>query len=227
MTVKSIKIFISSALLLMAPVVDAQQLVRDEYRAEIGVTGGVGNYLGEANASLLKYFQPVVGGIFRYKVNQRIAFRAELTTTNVAGDGITKNNIYTGDLCGEFNFFDLEQNPFKRFSKTYSPYIFTGLCLMTDVYHAQTLPVAGIPFGMGLKVKIASRLNLNIQWTSRLMLVDNLEGTTSPGITDIYNNNKQLNGSNIFNNDMTSAFTVGITLDIWKRACNCLNSSYR
>lgn len=227
MIVKNIIILISSALLLIVTAVDAQQLVRDEYRAEVGLAAGVGNYLGEANVSPLKYFQPVVGGIFRYKVNQRVAFRAELSTASISGDGIAKNNVYIGDLCGEFNFFDLEQNPYKRFSKTYSPYIFTGVCLMTDVYNSQILPVAGIPFGVGLKVKIASRLNLNIQWTTRLMFVDNLEGTTSPGVSDIYNNYKQLNGSNIFNNDMISAFTVGITLDIWKKACSCLNSGYR
>jgi len=48
-------------------------------------------------------------------------------------------------------------------------------------------------------------------WTNRLMFSDNLEGV------DKLNDNDQLNGSNIFNNDMLSTLSIGITFNIWKR----------
>jgi len=200
---------------------------QEEYRAEIGINAGGSYYLGEGNSTLFANMQPAFSGFLRYRFDPRFAARIELTGATVAGAGFTKNPVWATDFCGEFNFFDFEKNQYKRFSKTFTPYIFTGLGMMTAVYKGQISPELSIPFGVGMKVKISNRWNFNVQWSNRLMFADNLEGTTAPGASDSFNNPKSLNGSNILNNDLLSSFTVGISFDFWKKECDCHNTSVR
>ena len=222
---KKIRLLFISILIFQSVFVSSQVPDIQVYEAEVGINGGGSFYLGEANNILFNNIQPEFGGFFRYLLNSRIAFKAELTSTSVSGNGFNQNSIYIGDLLGEFNFFDLEQNPYKQFSKIYSPYIFTGISLFTDVCYDQQFPEFGIPFGVGLKVKLGNRWNLNAQWTSRLLFADNIEGTTSTGDHDSFNNPNNLNGSNTFNNDLISTFSIGISYNILKKQCDCLNQN--
>ena len=68
-----------------------------------------------------------------------------------------------------------------------------------------------------MKLKLGNRWNINLQWSNRLLLADNLEAIST------FNNPNGLNGYNIFNNDLLSTLTVGISFDILKRECNCMN----
>ena len=194
-----------------------------EYRLEIGVMGGISSYIGDANKVL---FGEVVskpplayGGLLRYRFDTRFAVRGEYHWTEVRGkkDDISFNHpVHVADLCGEFNFFDLEKSKYKRFSKNYSPYIFVGVGAMIYPYEGQTTFGISIPFGVGLKVKLVDRLNLNVQYANRLLFKDNLEGVEQ--FDDPY----KLNGSNILNNDLLSTFTIGLSFDLWRRKCDCM-----
>lgn len=68
-----------------------------------------------------------------------------------------------------------------------------------------------------MKLKLGNRFNINLQWANRLLLTDNLEGVST------LNNANGLNGSNVFHNDLLSTLTVGISLDVWRKECNCMN----
>jgi len=200
--------------------ISARSAAQDEYKAEIGFNIGGSYYLGDANNVLFKNTQPAISGFFRYCYNPRLAAKIEFTSTTITGEGFS-NGVIVSDLTGEFNFFDLEKNPYKQFSKTFSPYIFVGVGLMNYTFGDSTRLRPSIPFGLGMKVKLGKRWNMNVQWTTRLLLSDNLEGTA------LLNNPKQLNGSNPFNNDILSTLTVGLSFDIWKRNCDCLNSTVK
>ena len=222
MKFKLIRLLSLIVLLIFTRVLTAQEefLDADVYKAEIGFTGGGSYYLGDANSQLFKNMQPSYGGFFRYILNPRIAFRAELNKALIAGTFtylnapiILNQNVYSVDFCGEFNFFDLEKNPYKRLSKTFSPYIFVGI---GGIYIST--PEISIPFGVGMKVKLGNRWNLNLQWSNKLLFADNMEGIQA------LNNPQKINGSNIFNNDLLSTLTVGISFDIWKKECECMNS---
>ena len=191
-----------------------QLAAQDEYHAEIGVNGGGSYYLGDANSQLFNNTQFAYSGFFRYCLNPRLAAKIEIANTVVSGTGF-KNQALATDVCGEFNFFDLEKSEFKQFSKTFSPYIFGGF---GGVAYSRSFNMS-IPFGIGMKVKLGNRLNFNAQWTTRLLLADNLEGLPE------FNNSNGLNGTNIFNNDILSTFTIGLSVDIWKKLCDCENSS--
>ena len=189
------------------------------YRAEIGISGGGSYYLGDASSKKFNpaNIQPAYGGFFRYLLDNRVAIKAEITGTEAAGEGFTANNVISGDLALEYNFFELEQNPYKRMSKIYSPYLLMGGSFLIYSYDKSGYISPGLTFGLGMKLKLGNRWNLNLQWSNRLLLADNIENVS------ILNNTSNLNGTNVFNNDLLSTLTIGISFDVWKKECNCMN----
>ena len=200
----------------------ASTIAQNDYQAEIGLSTGGSYYLGDANSKLFNNMQFVYGGLFRYNFNSRFALRAEFTrVTKIIGNNNSFSNdtINVGDICAEYNFFDLENLSNNKFSKPFSPFIFGGLGVMTDVYNKQKSPEPCISFGVGMKVKIAERWNLIGEWSNRLLMFsDNMENNPK------FDNLNNLNGSNIFNNDLLSTLTVSLTYDFWKRPCKCLRN---
>ena len=212
----------------------------DPYRAEIGFQAGLNVYSGDVNTIAdgksylknLKNLQPDFGLMFRYRFNQRFAVRLGYDYTSVGGnyqfiDGLTthsvalRNRLHIIDLWGEFNFFDLENNPYKRFSKRFSPFIFAGAshAFMPDYKANDSINTLGsfmIPFGVGFKWKMADKWNLNIQYVNRLQIGDNLEGKRD------FDNPPPVTYANPMNNDVLSGFTIGISYDFWTRDCDCM-----
>ena len=216
MKIKLIRLFV----LIVWTTISVNTFAQDNYRAEIGVSGGGSYYLGDANSKLFNNMNFTYGAFLRYRIDPRFAVKAEFTRiTKLVGpnNSFVNDTINVGDICLEFNFFDLENNPFNRHSRIFSPFIFVGAGMMTDLYINQKHPEPFIPFGVGMKVKLAERWNFIAQWSNRLLLFsDNMENNPK------YDNPKGLNGSNIFNNDLLSTITVGISFDFWEKRCNCL-----
>ena len=221
MNFKLIRYAITGFLLLLAGLVNAQE---DTYFAEIGVHGGSSYYLGDANNVLFKNAQLSYGLIYRQKFNPRLAAHLSWNSATVAGKGsidnvnnISFNNrVNAFDLAGEFNFFSYERKEYLPFSKTFTPFVFAGV----GGALGNSVATMSLPFGVGFKAMLGDRLNLNIMWSNRLMFNDNLEGKAD------FNDHAGLNGTNIFNNDMLSTLSVGITLNIWKKKCDCSSESF-
>ena len=221
MNFKLIRYAITGFLLLGAGLMNAQE---DTYFAEIGVHGGSSYYLGDANNVLFKNAQLSYGLIYRQKFNPRLAAHLSWNSATVAGKGsidnvnnISFNNrVNAFDLAGEFNFFSYERKEYLPFSKTFTPFIFAGV----GGALGDSVATMSLPFGVGFKMMVGDRMNLNIMWSNRLMFNDNLEGKAD------FNDHAGLNGTNIFNNDMLSTLSVGITLNIWKKKCDCSSESF-
>lgn len=217
---RRVRLFIISVFALFS----ANTFSQVNYNIEIGVSGGGSYYLGDANSQLFNNMQQAYSGFFRYNLNPRFAFKAEFTkVSQIVGpnNSFVNKTVNIGDLCAEFNFFDLEIHESNRFCKKFSPFIFTGIGIMTDVYTNQKAPEACLPFGVGMKLKLAERWNLSVQWSNRLLFSDNLEDNPK------YNNSDNLNGSNVFNNDLLSTITFGISFNFWEKRCNCLNNNLK
>lgn len=197
---------------------------QNDYHAEIGLSAGGSYYLGDANNKLFDEMQFMYGGFVRYNLNPRFALKAEFVKIQkIIGynKAFVNDAINVGDICVEFNFFDLENDPNKTSSKRFSPFIFGGVGVMTDLYNEQKHPEPCLSFGVGMKVKLAERWNFIAQWSNKLLTSsDRLENDPN------YNNTNNLNGSNILNNDLLSTITVGISYNFWKKKCDCLNNSY-
>ncbi|HNX89512.1 MAG TPA: DUF6089 family protein [Paludibacteraceae bacterium] len=227
---------------------------QNEYRAEIGVQGGLNVYTGDINTVAkpdyflqnMQNMQPDFGMYFRYRFNPRTALRLgyDYSTENgayrfsdFAGPRTLDQQLHILDLTGEYNFFDLENNPYKSYSKKISPYIYAGLgiILLPDAesfFNKKYSP--SVPFGFGVKWKITERWNLNVQWSNHFCLGDNLEGIKdleygelihiSPNGRPIWNEGiipDWFNRINPMNNDLLSGLTLGISFDFWKKGCDC------
>lgn len=213
----------------------------DPYRAEIGLQVGAGNYAGDVNSIAnmdlllknLKNIQPQVGVLLRYRINTRVAIRLGYSNTSVKGtyeyyNGNKKatttldNPIHFIDLWGEYNFFELNDNPHKRFSKKLSPYILLGIAgaVLPDYTHPPTL-YPSIPMGIGIKLKLKNRWNLNMKLINHLMLSDNLEGNKK------WDNPIPHTKNNILNNDLHTNISISLSYDIWERGCNCDANGYK
>ncbi len=208
----------------------------DIYQAEIGVQGGAGWYLGDVNSvarfDLLlkntKNIQPNVGIEFRYKLNPRIAFRLGYDYVGIKGGyeyafgtetavAEIDNSIHTFDLWGEYNFYDLNGNQYKRFSKQISPFIFLGVgnVLMPNGVEDKLSYRFSVPFGVGIKFKLKKRWNFSVKWVNRLLLSDDLEGIAR------WNNTAPKTVSNFMNNDMHTGISISFTYDFWEKSCDC------
>ncbi|MDR0371368.1 MAG: porin family protein [Prevotellaceae bacterium] len=191
----------------------------DEYLMEIGVSGGISSSVNDAN--VYEYFDGAFGALIRYRFNNRVAIRGEWYLTNVSGNYLVENNKVDFDnrinniqVCGEFNFFDLTQDPYKRNGKKFSPYIFAGFGVNGFGYEGTATVRPSVSFGVGVKLKLTHRLNLNIQFDNQLLMSDRLESVAV--LNDARNN-----GSNFLNNDLLSSLKLAITFDFLKKPCNC------
>jgi len=192
---------------------------QDEYRSEIGVMGGGSYYLGDANNQLFTNNQLDYGLLFRQKLNTRLAMVACWNSTNVSGSTFT-NKVDAFDLAGEFNFFDYDDKAYKPDSRKQTFFLQAGLGFMMYPYNNASSIMFSYNLGIGYKIMLGKRFNLNLVWSNKLLLTDQMEGTKS------LNNPNGLNGSNLFNNDVLSTFTVGISYDIFKKPCKCLQYKY-
>ena len=196
---------------------------QEKYRGEIGPSAGTSFYIGDANTKLFANQNFTYGLQYRHKFNSRLAVTGEWNSTKVSGDATLLNNTVVAfsnpvnafDLSGEFNFFDLEDKPYKPFSQKYSTFIFAGVGSMLYDYEMQGQFKFSYLFGAGVKFMIGERLNLNFRWSNRLLLTDQLEGIRP--LNNIYD----LNGSNLLNNDLLSTLSVGLTINIFKERCDC------
>ncbi len=217
MTFKLIRITFAAVLVLFVGIVKAQY----EYRSEIGVLGGGSFYLGDANNQLFANNKTSFGLIYRQKLDTRLAITGSWNKTNVVGTGAGEsfdNPINAIDLYGEFNFFDYDDKIYKPNSKKHSLFLFAGIGGMIFPYESvkpNTFMFSYIG-GLGYKIMLGERFHLNFIWSQRLLLADKMEGKSQ------LNNAKGLNGTNIFNNDMLSTFSVGLTYNIGKKKCKCL-----
>ncbi len=160
------------------------------YRFEVGPAVGITGYLGDLNTSNM-YKMPRVagGGIFRYNLNTRWAFKGNLLYVNLAGD--SKNiesqfpygaqNSFSShviDLGGqvEFNFFHFGEGPRYKNYKRLTPYMVAGLGMEMTYTGGKAYFGAVLPLGAGVKFKLKERMNLGFEFTMRKSFSDKVDG---------------------------------------------------
>jgi len=215
------------ALLLATLRVAAQD--EPEYRLEIGGSAGLATYEGDFNGSLLSNMQPMGGLVAKYKLNPRMAWGAELSYAKLKGGSknvetwypeLADNPVTFGsqivsfDVKFEYNFWPFGTGREYRGARKLTPFIAAGLGfgIIGGDGSGGAFQMA---FGLGVKYKLAPRLNLTGQWVMHFTGSDQLDGVKDPyGIVS----------SGLFKNtDCFSALQVALTYDLWAKCKTCHN----
>ena len=209
----------------------AGQLYGQEYRFEIGGAGGASFYMGDANKTgLFKDVRPALGAVFRNNINFRWAVKSNLYWGQVAGsteeiaqtfpNGLTKSfsrNFLDLGSQAEFNFFPYSDKFAYMSTKRLSPYILAGLGLTMATGGEKAFFSVNMPLGLGVKYKIANRLNVGCEFTMRKLFGDSFDSKD-------LNDPMGVNSSFFKNKDWYSTFLLSLTWDFGPRDKACMNN---
>ncbi len=201
-----------------------------EYRMEIGVGAGLGNYLGDFNGSMTKDMQPMATLLARYVVNPYMGFKMEASYLKMKGSSTDVTTYYPDfasskyefnntladfSITYEYNFWPYGTGKDYRGAKRITPFLFGGLGGTFVTGGDKNVFTANIPLGIGVKYKIGERVNLGFQWAIHFSLSDELDGVKDPyGITS----------KGVFKNtDCYSALQVTLTYSFMAKCRTCHN----
>lgn len=213
-------------------------------RFEIGVFGGAGSYYGDLNPSTpFKNSHPALGGLVRYNMTDRIAFKGSAILTELSGEYPSEGVLFPNasdvsyafsrtivDLSAqmELNFMSYD-HPFVTNTR-FTPYLTYGVA--TTIYKRygdemqneenKTVFVLSLPFGVGAKYKLNSWIRVGAEWSFRKTFVDDLDYVGGSGIVnpdDPYGFDEK---ALTHNNDWYSFAGITVTFSFSRRktACN-------
>ena len=219
-----------TALLLSIASVPANAQTDYEYRMEIG--GGVGlmAYEGDFNGSILHNMQPSASLMLRRVINPYMDLRLAASYGKLKGSSKdvktylpqyqdTQYDFSTTlvDLSAtyEYNFWPYGTGNDYRGAQRITPFIFAGIGTTYASTPTGNVFTANLPLGLGIKYKVAPRLNLGIEWAIHFSLNDKLDG-----IADPYG----IHSTGMFKNtDCFSALQLTLTYSFMPKCRTCHN----
>ena len=201
-----------------------------EYRMEIGGGLGLLSYQGDFNGSLFKNQQPMASVLLRRIINPYHGFKLALSAGTLKGSSKDEKTYYPElaenpynfsntmvDLCAtyEYNFWPYGTGRDYRGAKRLTPFIFGGLGATFVKTDDKNVFTANLPIGIGVKYKLADRLNLGVEWAIHFSLNDKLDGMADP---------YKITSSGAFKNtDCYSALQVTLTYSFMAKCRTCHN----
>ena len=209
-----------------------------EYMMEIGGGVGLTGYLGDFNGNLTKELQPQVSAVFRTLFNPHAGLKFSASWGKLTGSTKDVETFYPklddgtwipeGDgrlhyefshtlvdagCVFEYNFWPYGTGRDYRGAKRFTPFIFAGVGATYVSGGPKNVFTANVPMGVGVKYKLANRLNLGVEWGIHFSLSDELDGVKDP-----YN----VKSSGAFKNtDCYSALLVTLTYSFKERCVTC------
>lgn len=201
-----------------------------EYKMEIGAGIGLVGYVGDFNGNITKDLQPAWTLIGKYRFNPRMALALNVTAGKLKGSSkdvktwypeLTENPIeFSNSLVDagvrfEYNFWPFGTGREYRGAKVFTPYIAGGFGMTFVKAQGGNVFSTNVPLGLGVKYKLATRLNLGLEWMMHFSLSDKLDGADDPYGID---------SSGLFKNtDCYSTLCLSLTYDIWAKCKTCHN----
>ena len=225
------RFLLCAMLLCTVGIVRADEL---EYRYELGAMVGGSSYYGDANYSSLLKNMNIMGGIVgRYNINPRMAVKANLAVARISGSTADFENRFPGgdvdfsrtlyDLGAQYEWHFFSYGTGGGYKQTHRlvPYAFAGLGLTFAPEPADNVFTANIPVGIGVKYKIANRLNLGCELSFRFSLSDKLDVTDKTAT--ILNDPYGIKSSLLKNKDSYSFLSIFVTYDLSPKYRKCNN----
>lgn len=216
------------------------------YRMELG--GGVGGcfYLGDANHKPFANMGGAAGVIARYIFNPRMVLKADLAWGHISGEtgddffpvdassetaeggeqgyASFKRNLIDFGVQFEFNFWGYGVRHGYEGMSRLTPYMALGMGMTVATGGVQTDAAFNIPLGVGVKYKIARRLNIGLEWSIRFTTTDRLDVSNTDGV--ILEEPYAVSSSGFKNKDCYSFTLLTVTYDLLPRCVNCNNIKY-
>ncbi len=197
------------------------------YRLELGGGVGMGLNLTDVDGKI----GLAAAAVARFPLNPRMAVKAQFSYSQIKGatDGIknfypidpsqpgsdrlhyeVSDGIYDLSALYELHFLPYGYvRDYKGYSRIV-PYLQMGFGLTYGP--AGKAFSANIPLGFGVKYKVASRLNLGLDWLMHFSLSDKLDGLDAP---------LGIKSSGFRNKDHYSTLTLTLTYDLNPRCPTC------
>ncbi len=184
-------------LIIMAMALSTMQLraqTEPEYCMEVGVGVGMINYEGDFNGNIFKCAQFSGALMYRYLFNTHSAIRAQLDYGQLKGNSSGNSTVYLPEYedysfnstlfdlnaIYEYNFWSYGTGRDYRGAKRITPYVLMGVGLTYAHNESCNAFTANVPLGIGVKFKVARRVNLNLEWMVHFSLSDKLDGVKDP-----------------------------------------------
>ena len=166
-----------------------------EYRMEIGVGGGMVNYLGDFNGSIVSNMQPSASMILRRVFNPYMGLKLDFAYGKLKGSSADVKTWYPEladnpidfnstlmdlSLSFEYNFWPYGTGREYRGAKRLTPFVFLGIGGTYAKTGDESVFTANVPIGVGVKYKLGRRLNLGLEWAAHFSLSDKLDGVADP-----------------------------------------------
>lgn len=201
------------------------------YRLELGAGVGMGYALNDGNSKLFADGKMAAGIIARFPLSPRMAIKTNLNYLKTEGDVSGAKNFYpatSGAASSERLKYAYSGSIFD-FSVMYELHFLPYGFLPTYMGYHQLVPYLQIgvgaaygtidksigltiPMGVGLKYKVAKRLNLGLDWRINFTNNDGFDGLEAPmGITS----------SGFKNKDHHSMLLFSITYDLSPKCPTC------
>jgi predicted porin len=199
-----------------------------EYKLELGGGIGMASYQGDFNSSPFKNLQPMFTVLAKYRFDPRRALALNVSYGQLKGsskDAKTyypmatvydfKSNVADVGLRLEYNFWPFGTGFEYRGAKRLTPYVAIGLGMTIAKAEGKSATGVNMPIGVGVKYKLADRLNLAAEWAMHITTSDELDG-----IKDPYG----IESSGLFKNtDCYSHLRLSLSYDLWAKCRTCHN----
>lgn len=181
--------------LLLATALPASAQSDYEYRMEIGAGVGLVAYEGDFNGSITHGMQPMASAVVRRTFNPYMALRFAAAYGKLKGSSKNvktympeyvdtpyefANSLVDVSATYEYNFWPYGTGHDYRGAQRLTPFIFAGLGATYASGSGNNVFTANVPLGLGVKYKVATRLNLGIEWAMHFSMNDNLDGVKDP-----------------------------------------------
>lgn len=199
-----------------------------EYRAEVGGGVALTAYQGDLNGSLTAKMQPTLSVLGRYKINPWMALAFTISKGKIKGstDNVKTwypnyqdsryefdNTLWDIGLRYEYNFMPYGTGREYRGAKPLTPFITGGIGATSVSGTSPSDFTLNFPLGVGVKYKVAKRVNLTLDWTIHFSLSDNLDGVADP---------YGIESKGLFKNaDSYSMLSLTVSYDIWAKCKTC------
>lgn len=181
--------------LLLATALPASAQSDYEYRMEIGAGVGLVAYEGDFNGNITHGMQPMASAVLRRTFNPYMALRFAAAYGKLKGSSKNvktympeyvdnpyefSNSLVDVSATYEYNFWPYGTGRDYRGAQRLTPFIFAGLGATYASGSGNNVFTANVPLGVGVKYKVATRLNLGIEWAMHFSMNDNLDGVKDP-----------------------------------------------